>query len=254
MQAAERVAALPLDGKRHLMVVDDDDLFRESIAQNLRDSGYSVEVFADGLSFLSYLADHPQVDLLLLDWKMPRMNGIEVLSHVRKVAPDLPVIFLTVLNDLIYEEAALLGGAVDFVDKSRSFTIIQRRIELIPGNRGEAGTSGKEGDSGKIDRGKLSLDPDSRRAYWDGQQIDLTLSEFGIVQLLAKQAGTDVPYREIYDIVRGPGFIAGLGDEGYRANVRSSIKRIRQKFRNFDDDFNCIENYPGFGYRWNDNG
>lgn len=249
MHAIEDIEGTSTQGKRHVILVDDDPLFRESLAQNLNDAGYSVETFEDGLSFLSRLSEHPKVDLLLLDWKMPRMNGIEVLSHVRKVAPDLPVIFLTVLNDLIYEEAALLGGAVDFVDKSRSFSIVLRRIELIPGNRKNPNTAMEQG-SGSLTRGKLRLDLDSHRAYWDEQQLDLTLSEFSIVHTLARQGGTDVSYREIYDIVRGPGFLAGPGDEGYRANVRSSIKRIRQKFRNLDDGFDCIENYPGFGYRW----
>jgi two-component system response regulator ChvI len=78
------------------------------------------------------------------------------------------------------------------------------------------------------------------------------LTEFQIVRLLASSADTDVSYRQIYDLVRGKDFIAGYGEEGYRVNVRSFIKRIRQKFRDVDDTFDCIENYPGFGYRWVD--
>jgi two-component system response regulator ChvI len=72
------------------------------------------------------------------------------------------------------------------------------------------------------------------------------------VRLLANADDTDVSYRQIYDLVRGKDFIAGYGEEGYRVNVRSFIKRIRQKFRDVDDSFSCIENYPGFGYRWVD--
>lgn len=248
MSAVETVASPSSKTARHIMVVDDDALFLESISQNLIDAGYLVETFEDGLSFLARLAEGPEVDLLLLDWKMPRMNGIEVLSHLRKVAPDLPVIFLTVLNDVIYEEAALLGGAVDFVEKSRSFSIVLQRIELIPAGRSDRGPA--KHDEEWLNHGKLRLDLKSHRAWWEDAQVDLTLSEFGIVFALAKQPGTDVPYREIYDIVRGEGFIAGTGESGYRANVRSSIKRIRQKFRQLDEDFDCIENYPGFGYRW----
>ena len=80
--------------------------------------------------------------------------------------------------------------------------------------------------------------------------MDLTLTEFRIVTLLAEKAGRDVGYREIYDLVHGKDFVAGQGSEGYRANVRTFIKRIRKKFRGTDPYFDHIQNYAGFGYRW----
>jgi two-component system response regulator ChvI len=85
---------------------------------------------------------------------------------------------------------------------------------------------------------------------WVGRVVDLTLTEFKILTLLAEKAGRDVSYREIYDLVHGKDFIAGHGSEGYRANVRTFIKRIRKKFRDVDPGFDHIENYAGFGYRW----
>lgn len=235
---------------RHIAVVDDDELFRESITQNLRDQGFSVVEFGDGQAFLDYLAEDARIDVLLLDWQMPRMNGIVVLSHVRAVSPDLPVIFLTVLSDQIYEEAALLGGAVDFVEKSRSFSIVLHRIRLVPRMRTGIETREEADRERVLTLDRLTLDLDSSRCYWDGQQVNLTLSEFSIVNLLASKAGADVPYRRIYDVVHGRDFFAGCGEDGYRANVRSLIKRIRQKFRAMDDSFDCIDNYAGFGYRW----
>lgn len=96
----------------------------------------------------------------------------------------------------------------------------------------------------------LVLDVASARASWNGQQVELTHGEFKVVQLLAQRVGRDVGYREIYDAVRGVGFEAGQGPDGYRANVRAMVKRIRQKFRDLDPDFDAIETYPGFGYRW----
>ena len=78
----------------------------------------------------------------------------------------------------------------------------------------------------------------------------MTLTEFRIVALLAVDAGRDVTYREIYDLAHGKGFVAGSGMEGYRVNVRTFIKRIRQKFKDVDQHFDSVENYPGFGYRW----
>lgn len=236
---------------RKILVVDDDPLFRESIAQNLEDAGFTVEDFADGRSFLADFAEDTCANLLLLDWKMPEMNGIEVLREVRRIRSDLPVIFLTVLSDQIYEEAALLGGAVDFVEKSRSFAIISKRIEIILNLHAEQQAQDEENDEeGELSLDKLRLDLSSHRAFWAGKELGLTLTEFGMVKQLAGRAGKDVTYRDLYDVVHGRGFHAGQGNDGYRANVRAAIKRIRQKFKEADETFDQIENYPGFGYRW----
>lgn len=235
-----------------ILLVDDDDLFRESLEQNLIDAGFAVSGFADGPTVLAFLANGGVADLILLDWKMPTMNGIEVLKRLRETRLDIPVIFLTVLSDQIYEEAALLGGAVDFVEKSRSFSILLRRIQLILEGAKQKKTPAPEAE--KVERrlthGNLELHLDSSRAFWNGERVDLTLTEFKMVHYLAEHAGKDVRYRELYDLVHGEGFVAGIGDEGYRANVRTFIKRIRQKFRDIDGSFEAIENYPGFGYRW----
>ena len=183
---------------------------------------------------------------------MPGMTGIEVLRKLRSSGHEVPVIFLTALSDQMYEEAALIGGAVDFVEKSRSYTILKHRIELImdgPKAHVTETTIAQDNDA-TFALGDLILDPDIGRADWRNDRINLTLTEFRIVHLLALQCGRDVRYREIYDLVRGEGFIAGMGEQGYRANVRAFIKRIRQKFREVDNGFDRIENYPGFGYRW----
>lgn len=232
-----------------IFLVDDDDLFRESVAQNLQDAGFVVQEFPDGPDVLDALNAGGSPGLILLDWKMPRMNGIEVLKQLRKDGCELPVIFLTVLSDQIYEEAALIGGAVDFIEKSRSFSILKRRIELILGG---ARATGGAGNSRAVETriGDLLLDTDSARTTWQDVEVDLTISEFAVVRHLAENAGRNMRYREIYDLVRGEGFHAGSGDDGYRTNVRSIIKRIRRKFETVDADFDEIENYPGFGYRW----
>jgi two-component system response regulator ChvI len=98
--------------------------------------------------------------------------------------------------------------------------------------------------------GKLLLRPDVSRAHWNQVDVDLTLGEYNIVHLLASKPGHFVTYRALYDRMRHEGFIAGEGAEGYRANVRSAIKRIHNKFRDFDPTFDQIENYTGFGYCW----
>jgi len=237
---------------RKVAVVDDDVLFRESLCQNLIDSDFNVVDFGDGESALGYLLPGNPADLVLLDWKMPGMNGIEVLRRLRTAGCPVPVIFLTALSDQIFEEAALQGGAIDFVEKSRSFGILRKRIDLSLAKPGIV----READSGSGDQdsvfrqGPLELKLDTNRAYWRGRQLEISLTEFKILQLLSTRAGKDVSYRAIYDVVHGTGFVAGPGTDGYRTNVRAFIKRIRQRFREIDERFEHIENYPGFGYRW----
>ncbi|MBO6782840.1 MAG: response regulator transcription factor [Alphaproteobacteria bacterium] len=255
MGAPAEIRAVEAPAPVHVLIVDDDSLLRESLEQNLIDAGFRVTGFSNGPDVLAHFASTTpdragRGDLILLDWKMPEMNGIEVLKQLRDRKLDVPVVFLTVLSDQIYEEAALLGGAVDFVEKSRSFAILRRRIELILDRQDPSETRSGGAPGGAVEVGPLELDPGTSRALWRGERVDLTLTEFKIVHHLAERAGTDIRYREIYDLVHGEGFIAGAGDDGYRSNVRTFIKRIRQKFRDVDADFAAIETYTGFGYRW----
>jgi two-component system, OmpR family, response regulator ChvI len=233
----------------HLLLVDDDDLFRESLGLNLIDEGYEVTSLGNGRDALAYLDRGGSADVILLDWRMPNLTGLDVLRRIRHAGITIPVIFLTVLSDDIYEEAALEGGAVDFIDKSRRLPILLKRLQLIA-EGGRPALDQEPEPAPELRLGPLVLRFDTNRAVWSGRVADLTLTEFKIVTLLAEKAGQDVSYREIYDLVHGKDFIAGHGSEGYRANVRTFIKRIRKKFRDVDSGFDHIENYAGFGYRW----
>jgi len=236
---------------KRVVLVDDDDLFRESLGLNLAEEGYDVVDFESGETAIDFFEKGQDADALLLDWRMPGIDGLGVLRHLREGRVDTPVIFLTVLSDEIYEEAALKWGAVDFIDKSRKLSIILQRLKLITEGPKAFGSFDEPAvPADRLELGSLDLREDIKRAFWNGIQVDLTLTEFAIVQYLAERPGTDVTYRQIYDLVRGKDFVAGYGPEGYRANVRSFIKRIRKKFRDADGTFDHIENYPGFGYRW----
>ena len=218
--------------KGRLLLVDDDALFRESLGHNLLDEGYDVTSADGGEAALDHLGKDAQIDA--------------VLRQMRERGHTMPVLFLTALTDNVYEEAALALGAVDFISKSRSLSVILQRLSLIVDGRKRTLSMGSE----IVRRGKLELRPTIGRAFWDGHRVELTLTEFTILQTLADVPKRDFSYREIYDLVRGEGFVAGWGEEGYRVNVRSFIKRIRQKFRSIDDNFDCIKNYSGYGYYW----
>jgi len=241
------------ESQKRVVIVDDDELFRESLGLNLLEHGYSVSDFPDGASVLKHFAEGGGADAVLLDWRMPGLDGLGVLRRMRDQNIQIPVIFLTVLSDEMYEEAALRWGAVDFIEKSRSLSIILQRLRLITdGSKRLTSAEAAAETPRTIVRGKLELRTDISRAYYDGKRVDLTLTEFHIVNLLVGSVDADVSYRQIYDLVRGKDFVAGFGEDGFRVNVRSFIKRIRQKFREVDENFSCIANYPGYGYRWVD--
>jgi two-component system response regulator ChvI len=233
-----------------ILVVDDDDEFRESLSLNLMDEGFAVTTFANGPSALEHVAAGESADVILLDWRMPGMNGLEVLRELRQRGVMTPVIFLTALSDDIYEEAALAGGAVDFIDKSRRLSILVRRIELIAEGQRPVPSASQQQPPPQVRLGALELRFDINRAFWKGSAIDLTLTEFRMVSQLALKPGEDASYRDLYDLVHGKDFLAGSGADGYRANVRTFIKRIRKKFRDVDLEFDQVRNYAGFGYQW----
>ncbi len=236
----------------HIVLIDDDQLFRDAVSAGLQREGFTVTSFGDGPTALAHLVDNGgwrAADVIVLDWRMPVMDGPQVLERLRAAGAAAPVIMLTSLTDQVYEETALGAGAVDFVDKERSVGILAQRLRLAAA-RGGAVTVPADDDGAGLAIGQLDLDLSARRARWRSKEIDLTLTEFDLVALIARRPGRDVTYRELYDLVHGSGFQSGSGADGYRSNVRGFIKRIRRKFEISDSDFDAIENYPGFGYRW----
>ncbi len=236
-------------GDRHvrLAFVEDDDDYREAVTGELGDHGFAVQSFCDGPALLAALAAGAEADIILLDWNLPGMSGIDLLPKLRQRGVALPVVFLTGRSQPVYEELAFERGALDFVDKTRGVPILAQRLRLIAGSAKKPEEPEFEGN---FHCGRLMLKPGISRAFWDDCDINLTITEFKIVQLLASSVGSYVTYRAVYDCMHYVGFIAGSGENGYRTNVRSCIKRIRNKFRAIDPDFAEIDNYQSFGYRW----
>jgi two-component system response regulator ChvI len=231
-----------------LLFVDDDDDYREAVAGELGDLGFNVESYATSGALIEALARGTDANVIVLDWGLPDLDGIDLLPRLRRQGIHLPVIFLTGQSSPAHENLAFDRGALDFVDKARGVPILARRIRLLIGPTKRSADEAEIEDS--LQCGRLLLKPRISRAFWDDKDVNLTLTEFNIVRLLASNAGNHVTYRAVYDCMHHEGFIAGSGEHGYRTNVRSSIKRIRSKFRDLDPEFTEIENYPSFGYRW----
>jgi two-component system response regulator ChvI len=231
-----------------LLFVEDDDDCREAVSAELDDYGFSVQAFRDGHSMLRGIAAPVDADAIILDWNLPDISGIEIMSELSTRGITIPVVFLTgYARGMGHEMQAFESGAFDFIDKTRGAPILVKRLRLIVKN---ARPKPKVEVDDVRQVGRLSLRPSIARAYWDGRDVGLTFSEFNVLSLLASDPKTFHSYRKIYDRVHYEGFIAGCGDEGFRINVRSCIKRIRNKFRACDPSFLEIENYAAVGYRW----
>jgi two-component system, OmpR family, response regulator ChvI len=238
----------PLSADRaRLVLVDDDGDYREAVTGELGELGFNTTDFPTGAALLEYFEGGGSADIIVLDWKLQGQTGLDLLRQLRRHGVQVPVVILTGVSTESYEAAALDCGALDFVDKTRGPAILARRLRLILESGKRPGHLPEEE---LIEIGVLTLRPKVCRAFWNGNDVHLTVTEFNIVHLLAANAGQDMTYRAIYDRVHRVGFIAGSGDDGFRTNVRSCVKRIRNKFKAIDADFAEIENFAGFGYRW----
>ena len=245
-RANQQIAELGRDLIR-VVHVEDDPNCREAIADQLSDHGFVVRSFADAFSLADGLAVSSEADIILLDWDLPNISGIELLVELRQCGVNLPVVFLTGYGFTAQENLAFETGAVDFIDKARGVEILARRLRrLLKAPKSAAAPP----SASLVVCGKLVLNPNAGRAYWNDFDVGLTLSEYNIVQLLVSHGGRWVTYRSIYDRVHYEGFIGGSGADGYRINVRGIIKRIRKKFLQCDETFAEIENFMGLGYRW----
>ena len=235
-----------MNGAR-LLLVDDDAVFLRLLAENLQADGFATVTAGGAEQALAVLRrDGTGFDLCLFDWDMPGLDGLGLLRRLEADGIAARVVFLTGHASPLFEEAALAAGAVDFIDKSRGPAIVRRRLALALSR----GVVPPEGDTEEVRVGDLLLREGSHRAVWRGSDVPLSRGEFEMVRLLARRAGDDVPYRALYDALRGEGFAAGQGEEGYRANVRAMVKRIRRKFESIDPAFDSLGTYAGFGYRW----
>ena len=230
--------------KQTIALIDDDRNILTSISIALEKEGFNVQTYLDGESALIGLSRTPP-DLAVVDVKMPKMDGEELLKKLRKKT-SLPVIFLTSKDDEIDELLGLKLGADDFVKKSGGFSI-KVLIERIRVQLRKKNINNIEDAKNIIVHGKLKLDPSQLECEWDGQQLPdkLTTTEFLIVRELAKRPGIikersqlmDIAYREDTDIED--------------RTIDSHVKRIRKKFKKIDSNFSAIETRYGSGYRWN---
>jgi len=228
-----------------IALVDDDRNILTSVSMALEAEGFAVRTFADGDTALRGLSARA-VDLAILDIKMPRMDGMELLQHLRRDS-DMPVIFLTSKDEEVDEILGLRMGADDYVKKPFSQRLLLERIRVLLRRRDSAA----EGENGQavdppMTRGGLVLDSSRHLCTWKGEPVNLTVTEFLIVKALAARPGHVKSRDQLMD--------AAYGEHIYvdDRTIDSHIKRLRKKFKAIADDFDQIETLYGVGYRYRD--
>ena len=226
-----------------IALVDDDRNILTSIQMALEAEGFAVRTYTDGAEALRGLTANP-VDLAILDIKMPRMDGMELLERLRRQS-ELPVIFLTSKDDEVDELMGLRMGADDYIKKPFSQRLLIERIRTLL-RREAANREGETAAGETLARGDLALDSARHLCTWKGQPVDLTVTEFLLLKSLASRPGHVKSRDQLMD--------AAYGEHIYvdDRTIDSHIKRLRKKFRVIDGEFAQIETLYGVGYRYRD--
>jgi two-component system, OmpR family, response regulator ChvI len=225
-----------------IALVDDDRNILTSVSMALEAEGYKVRTYADGEEAFRGLKQNP-VDLAVLDIKMPRMDGMELLQQLRK-SSTVPVIFLTSKDDEVDEVLGFRMGADDYIKKPFSQRLLIERIRALL-RRTEIDRNPSSGKSeGVLSRGDLVLDSERHVCTWKGQAVQLTVTEFLLLKALAQFPGHVKNRDQLMDLAYGESIY--VDDR----TIDSHIKRVRRKFRMLDKEFNEIETLYGVGYRY----
>jgi two-component system response regulator ChvI len=226
-----------------IALVDDERSILTSLRMALEAEGYKVRTYNDGASALDALNDDP-VDLAVLDIKMPRMDGMELLRRLRQKS-DMPAIFLTSKDEEIDELFGLKLGADDYITKPFSLRLVVERVKaVLKRSKPKDGTPGTGDATQNLERGKLKLDPERHICHWNNKPVTLTVTEFLILQALAQRPGVVKTRDALMDVA--------YDDQVYvdDRTIDSHIKRMRKKFKVVDDEFDVIETLYGIGYRF----
>ena len=229
-----------------IALVDDDRNILTSVKMTLEGEGFEIDTYSDGQSALEAFY-RKQPDIVVLDIKMPRMDGMDLLQKMRPKISS-PVIFLTSKDDEIDEVLGLRMGADDYIKKPFSQRLLVARIRALLRRQAQFSDSLVVGEKGRhlLERGALTMDPMRHAVTWKDSEISLTVTEFVLLQVLAQRPGFVKSRDQLMDVA--------YDDQIYvdDRTIDSHIKRLRKKMRAVDSQFSCIETLYGIGYRYSD--
>lgn len=233
-------------------VVEDEAGVREAVEIALEEAGYEVESFRDGAEAWSAWGERLP-ELVILDIIMPRLDGLELCRRLRARSLDLPVIFLSSKDEEIDRVVGLELGADDYLCKPFSVRelvarvrALERRVRLSVESLAAAPSALPAGIDGhsRIDLGQLLLDLDAIRVWWHGRPIALTVTEFRLLETLARNQGAVLSRDQLLS--------AAYPDDVYVTvrSIDSHIRRIRRKFEQTGRALEAISSVYGAGYRF----
>jgi len=228
-----------------IALVDDDRNILTSVQMALEAEGFVVRTYADGEEALRALTQQP-ADLAVLDIKMPRLNGMELLQRLRvggTTAP-MPIIFLTSKDEEVDEIMGLRMGADDYIKKPFSQRLLVERIRSLLRREQARQQPATTDPNVLLTRGDLTLDSARHVCLWKGANVDLTVTEFLLVKALATRPGHVKNRDQLMDAAYGEAIY--VDDR----TIDSHVKRLRKKFKEVDPDFSQIETLYGVGYRY----
>ncbi|HLZ20886.1 MAG TPA: response regulator transcription factor [Ktedonobacterales bacterium] len=224
-----------------ILLVEDAHDLAQVVVRELEAAGYRVLLAGDGVAGLELHA-REQPDLVLLDWMLPKMDGLEVLRHIRQ-STGTPVLMLTARGEETDRVVGLEVGADDYLTKPFSMRelvarvrAMLRRVELLR----EMLNADQAGASDVLARGSLRLDPLAHRAELDGEALDLSPTEFALLHLLLRSPGRAFSRAYLLDTVWQESYVGG------DRSVDNAVLRLRKKLGPLGED---IETVWGIGYR-----
>jgi two-component system, OmpR family, response regulator ChvI len=221
-----------------VLLFDGDPIHREALTNELSKQGFVIRSFGDSGALLCALRDAVDVDVIVV---LLKGSSLDLLIKFQGLGVTVPVVFLGA-GALPAQAVSKLQG-VEMLTRRLRGVALENMVESF-------GPLDQAPHDGPMICGRLLLRSDDRRAFWNGLDVGASFREYNLIHMLVSDVGQYKSYRAIYDRLHYVGFIAGSGSDGYRANVRSVIKRIRNKFRALDPAFDEIESYTGFGYCW----
>ena len=230
-----------MDTKETVLVVDDDREIVGAIALALEKEGYRVLRAYDGMEALDHALD-PELRLILMDVMMPRLDGLSAVLRIRE-RRNLPIIVLSAKSEESDKVLGLSMGADDYVTKPFSTQELVARVRSQLRRYTRLGDVNASARDRRIVNGRLSYDPDSRVLTADGDEVQLTATELGILDLLMCNLGRVFPAEEIYRRV--------WGEEAYASEntVMVHIRRIREKIELNPREPDYLKVVWGIGYK-----
>lgn len=225
---------------RHVVIVEDEEAIAQNYCDALRRQGYKVTHYRTRAEATDAFALRLP-DLAIIDIGLGEdiEGGFELCRDLRAQAPELPIIFLTARDSEFDVVSGLRLGADDYLTKDISQVHMLARITAL--FRRVDSLKKPPSDETSIERGPLSLNLDRMSVQWHQQVVDLTVTELWIVHSLAQHPGHVKNRQQLMDAAN-----VVLDDN----TITSHIKRIRKKFKQHDDSFDCIQTAYGMGYRW----